>query len=829
MRIGAETVKRLLAAGDDFALEVRDPSDLGAAISALKLARVDLLGLAALARSSGTDTSGDAPAVTAVVNAPRGPLLLVENLRADEDMRRSIPEVVQRRLDRAGVDAATIEVPTRGGPLDALDTTRHAVVLRLFPHNHGRAPSLPADWLDIAGEWVTGDLGGDESIRLRVLGVEYEVAAAEVSAVVHECGLAKAWCDAVNGDLSDRIRIASVTFGRLPHLALGAGGPQVDHAGLVARFRLLQEVARELAADVAYGCIDFEPSFDGLALGLSPDGWQTQGGAPPNVVARELIQERVPDAFPYQVLGRGHARHLDTDGLDFEALGDGHIEVTFGEPGEWLPDSIDRDDVQAHGWDALAPLLVMDDDLAAYIEGRDPAMSPHAGKAELDGDESLDSVPDLDGVTLESSAHPRRGTKLTLLELVSWLNHEPHTDSPACVSPVVASYARWLAAGFDTADRQALKALAPRLIGTAPTTPEEERARQWRATEWLVRVQAPAWLRAAGMLEAAERLESLDRLTNDLELVRAVDILGTAITIASRRIDITASIVSDDDREGLVPDEEIVWSAWERVNETTGYVAASEAATFGAPAELTYATDLRVIECGRDPRVRDELDAARQSVGDTVWATALHAVADEAWEQAWRAADRAARELSGFTVRVEMGRVAKTMLDNRSEDADSALERADQAARDSLTRAALAGGAYDDEHPWDAARNAARMSDGGQQWSVVSDETRRAIGEDAWSQAMADARAVVTHILTDVPDTVARVVVAAVAREASSAAARGVALRATAVARAQGGDHSEADAAAHEALQRIAIGLQADSVGLLDRLIEVEVPTPVAP
>jgi hypothetical protein len=176
-----------------------------------------------------------------------------------------------------------------------------------------------------------------------------------------------------------------------------------------------------------------------------------------------------------------------------------------------------------------------------------------------------------------------------------------------------------------------------------------------------------------------------------------------------------------------------------------------------------------------------------------------------------------------------MGRVAKTMLDNRSEDADSALERADQAARDSLTRAALAGGAYDDEHPWDAARNAARMSDGGQQWSVVSDETRRAIGEDAWSQAMADARAVVTHILTDVPDTVARVVVAAVAREASSAAARGVALRATAVARAQGGDHSEADAAAHEALQRIAIGLQADSVGLLDRLIEVEVPTPVAP
>jgi hypothetical protein len=270
-----------------------------------------------------------------------------------------------------------------------------------------------------------------------------------------------------------------------------------------------------------------------------------------------------------------------------------------------------------------------------------------------------------------------------------------------------------------------------------------------------------------------------------------------------------------------------VWDAWERVTETPGYGAASEAATHGAPAELTYATDLRVIECSRDPRVRDELEESRQSVGDTVWATALHAVADDAWEQGWRAADLAARELSGFTVRVEMGRIAKTVL-ARDEDREMALEVADQAARDSLTRAALAGGAYTEEHPWDAARNAARVSEGGQEWSVVSDEARRAIGEDAWAQAMADARSVVSDIMTDTPDTVARVVVAAVAREASSAAARGVALRASAVARAQGGDHAETEAAAHEALQLTAIGLQAAALVLLDRLIDVEVPATTA-
>ena len=830
VRVGRETVQRLIAAGETFALQVRDPSDLGAAIGALKLARVDVLGLAARTRTIAAGSSGrpsDAPTVSSVVNAPGGPLFLVENLAGDAALLRSIPEVIVRRLEKAGVESAAVEVPPRGGSLDVLDATTQAVVLRLFPRPRGRATTLPLDWLDIACEWVTGDVGYDEDTRLRILGVEFDVPANEVSAVVHDCGLAKAWCDAVNGDLDDRVRTASITFGRLPHLALAAGGPEVDPYGLVARFHLLQEMARELAADIAYGCIDFEPTFEGLALGLSPAGWQAQGGAPPNVIARDLIDTRVPDAYPYQVLGPGHLDHLGEIGLASEALGDGRVEITLDEPLSWLPGRPERDDVQAQGWELLSACLVLEEDLAALLASRgSEAESLDAADTEAEI-AALESIPDLDSISLERSPHSRRGTKLTLLELVTWLNHEPHSDLPPSVSPVLSTFARWLAAGFDTEDRQALKAIAPRLIGSGPARPAAERARQWLATDWLVHVQAPAWLRAAGLVDAADRLASLGRLTDDLELVRAVDILGTAITIASRRIDITASIVSDDEIRHGVPDEEIVWDAWERVTETTGYVAASEAATHNAPAQLTYATDLRVIECSRDRQARAELERSRQSVGDTAWTTALHAVADEAWEQGWRAADRAARELSGFSIRVEMGRIAKTVLapgDGRDEDPDTALDLADQAARDLLTRAALAGGAYTEEHPWDAARNAARVSRGGKEWSVVSDEARRAIGEDAWAQAMADARAVVSDLLTDTPDTVARVVVASVAREASSAAARGVALRASAVARAQGGDRAEAEAAAHEALQRIATGLQAEALVLLDHLIDVEIP-----
>src|SRR5204862_4000265 len=116
-------------------------------------------------------------------------------------------------------------------------------------------------------------------------------------------------------------------------------------------------------------------------------------------------------------------------------------------------------------------------------------------------------TPDLDGIVLEPGAHSRRGTRLTLLELVSWLNHEPHSDSPSVVTPVVAAFARWLSAGVDDATRQTLRAIAPRLLTVPDTSDGAERRRQWVVTEWLVKAQAPAWLRAAGLLDAAERLE----------------------------------------------------------------------------------------------------------------------------------------------------------------------------------------------------------------------------------------------------------------------------------------------------------------------------------
>ncbi len=769
-------------------------------------------GVAALA-------AGRAASVSAVVLAPFGPLFVVDALDASYDILRSIPDRVVDELERAGVDTATVSAPARGGVLDELDRIRDAVVLRLFPEPHGADGVVPARWVDLACDWVLGELDAGERVRMRILSVEFDVGATDAAAAFHEARLARAWCDVVQGHPGDRIHTASLTFGRLPHVALAAGGPGAHAAGLLSRFDLLRDAARELAADVAYACIDIEPTFEGLALGLSPDGWRRQGGAAPNLVAGELVDECVPDAYPYQVLNPRHLERLG-DVEEGELLEGGRVEYFVGTPADWLPSTGARYELQESGWELLAPCLVAEDAVAALVavraERAPSAAAPVAG-----------SAPELDAVVLDGHPHPRRGTHLSILELASWLAREPHGDEPAAVSPVVATFLRWWASGLDDVSRQRLKEWAPALVGTSGDR-RADRARSWVAVEWLVKVQAPTWLELAGMADTARDVRSLGSLHENLDLVRAVDLLGSAVTLASRRAELTAAI--DDAGDDDTPAEQLAWEAWEQAAEVSGWAAASEAATHGAPSELTYATDLRVIESSRDARARDDNDAAGVSVGDSAWATALRAISDEAWDQAWAAADRAAKELAGIRVRDHIRRVV-TSFGTRSttggaaaptvEQAEQALDDSERWARESLADAALRGGApTGGEHPWDAARQAARSSPRGSTWALVIDEARRAVGEDAWAQAMADARAATDAILRDASDLVGRSVAAAVAREAASASARTAAARAVAVARANGADDDAAAKAAVEALAPAVDALRDDAFSLLARLID---------
>lgn len=115
---------------------------------------------------------------------------------------------------------------------------------------------------------------------------------------------------------------------------------------------------------------------------------------------------------------------------------------------------------------------------------------------------------DLSTITLSHGAHDDRADGVCLLEVVAWLAGEDHTDRPACVSEVLASFGRALNDALLPAreDLEArLRLLAPRLIGTVGQPDLDQRA-GLMAANWFVRVYTPVWLRLAGLTEHADTL-----------------------------------------------------------------------------------------------------------------------------------------------------------------------------------------------------------------------------------------------------------------------------------------------------------------------------------
>ncbi len=759
------------------------------------------------------DVVGDGaalPRISAIAPLPDGPLLRIDDLPADPVTRRELADAVEDLCTDAGFSPGALAVPDIDG-LDDLDRCPRAVVLRLFPPPRGAAGRLPHHWIDLAGEWVFGDQAADADVRLRVLGVELTVPAKEAAGILHACATARTWCDVVTGEVTSRIRTASISFGVAPHVAMAAGGPRCDDRGLLARFELLAEVARE-CSDAAYASLDFEETFAELGLGVTGSAWLGAGGASPNRVAGRLIDSHVPDAFPFQLLGAGHVEALDPALPGLARVSPDRWELVVGAPDDWLPDGADRDAVRTEAWNLLAPLLLQADELDAALEraGTPESLDEASRQAVATG------MPELDTIVIEPASHPRRGTRLTVLELAAWLAGEPHTDAPTSVSPVLRNFARELAVGLDDRHRQRLRSHAGSLIATGNSDDAAEQARCWLLADRLLRVHAPAWLRAAGLTESAERLATLGSIDADTQLVRGVDILGNAIGTASRRLEITETIAAD--RVHVV--DALAWDTWEDVAQRTGWAAAADTVTHGIPGDLTFATDQRVMECSRDPDQRSQLDASTRGLGDEVWSTALQEIGATAWRSAWNQAEALVHHDTTFSVRTTLRRSLQDLVADADEvTIEMLLDDVDAAARDAIARLILVG---DDQSDYLAKGITAGAGvEGGEIWQRALDDTRRVLGASLFDDAIDAARIRLADWADRAPRLVARAVVASVTREACSVAGRGVAARAAAEAMARTGSEDRAAAAAREAVEPLVGPLAEDSLELLSALVSI--------
>jgi hypothetical protein len=112
------------------------------------------------------------------------------------------------------------------------------------------------------------------------------------------------------------------------------------------------------------------------------------------------------------------------------------------------------------------------------------------------------------------------------MEWVSYMAGEPHSDQPACVSPVLRAMCIALNDGLEHDPRQRLRPYLTRTIGTADDGLDS--ARGWMAMDWLTRVYTPAWLRLAGLVGIAERLETIEEVSDTDRLRRALELLEEA-------------------------------------------------------------------------------------------------------------------------------------------------------------------------------------------------------------------------------------------------------------------------------------------------------------
>jgi len=132
---------------------------------------------------------------------------------------------------------------------------------------------------------------------------------------------------------------------------------------------------------------------------------------------------------------------------------------------------------------------------------------------------------------LYAGAH-RPDSKFCLLEAVAYVAGEPWSDHPTCVSPVLAAFGRaWNDGMRSDEERAQLLPYIPLLIGTR-ASPEVESRRAYMALDWLVRVNAPAWLRLAKLETHAVALETLLPLVDPVSVEDAVSLTRGAARAA---------------------------------------------------------------------------------------------------------------------------------------------------------------------------------------------------------------------------------------------------------------------------------------------------------
>lgn len=328
---------------DNIIIMVKDTPDPRLATEALSSAARQFCDLDGWRRTYGLrpGTPSSPKYVSDVLPTPLGPIVMIDGGYVPAKLLRTIPDVVVRHLEAVGISDATIASPKEGGKLTNVFSgdapPRKAVQLALYPPPSRRwreVAAIPDEWLFEAAAWVTAGFCDDDLVDAAVIANEFSLTAGAVHGFFHQTRDALTnGVLIINGEPTERYRGVSGQFA-FSMLSLGAGGPALTDQELLAIFDALVEVARRLAPSVGYAVVSVDPA-SGTFTHCIPS---RDPSSPWDMGVWGIIDEYVPDAYAFQVLGPRHVARLGGPPSGSSPLGAGRVELFVGQPADWLID-----------------------------------------------------------------------------------------------------------------------------------------------------------------------------------------------------------------------------------------------------------------------------------------------------------------------------------------------------------------------------------------------------------------------------------------------------------------------------------------------------------
>ena len=194
------------------------------------------------------------------------------------------------------------------------------------------------------------------------------------------------------------------------------------------------------------------------------------------------------------------------------------------------------------------------------------------------------TVEAVEAAGLKKGSHKSSEAGMCALEAVAWLAEEPHSDSPQCACPVIASFVRRLNDIMTNGERKELVPLLQGIIGTKGSS-ELERKRGFACADWAVRVILPMRLDHYAQTEGLESLAEHAAALRDLPKVVDRDTALAAKMLAVRVRD--AAYVAYNAADAAY----VAYVAYNAAAAAASYVAYAAAASYVAYAAVAASAD----------------------------------------------------------------------------------------------------------------------------------------------------------------------------------------------------------------------------------------------